>query len=154
MCIHTIIDYHTYTSTKENIVKHQSCIYIYIYTYARTNLFIFQIYHRKYDWNTISRVSVCVCIQLCKQTFSYMYICMYTISSFFFLFLEICTLTWTKRNIVKHNYKEPKGLLIDIGMSSISFVSRRRSFDLDYRVAKTHRIPYLYRSFSAKVTYI
>jgi len=24
----------------------------------------------------------------------------------------------------------------------------------DYRVAKTHRIPYLYRSFSAKVTYI
>jgi len=23
-----------------------------------------------------------------------------------------------------------------------------------YRVAKTHRIPYLYRSFSAKVTYI
>jgi len=26
--------------------------------------------------------------------------------------------------------------------------------DLRYRVAKTHRIPYLYRSFSAKVTYI
>jgi len=24
---------------------------------------------------------------------------------------------------------------------------------LTYRVAKTHRIPYLYRSFSAKVTY-
>jgi len=26
--------------------------------------------------------------------------------------------------------------------------------NLSYRVAKTHRIPYLYRSFSAKVTYI
>jgi len=26
--------------------------------------------------------------------------------------------------------------------------------DVCYRVAKTHRIPYLYRSFSAKVTYI
>ena len=25
---------------------------------------------------------------------------------------------------------------------------------LSYRVAKTHRIPYLYRSFSTKVTYI
>jgi len=28
------------------------------------------------------------------------------------------------------------------------------SFKQTYRVAKTHRIPYLYRSFSAKVTYI
>ena len=29
-----------------------------------------------------------------------------------------------------------------------------REDSLLYRAAKTHRIPYLYRSFSAKVTYI
>ena len=38
----------------------------------------------------------------------------------------------------------------------IYIVPPRRSEDEEYlyRVAKTHRIPYLYRSFSAKVTYI
>jgi len=30
----------------------------------------------------------------------------------------------------------------------------RKSLTLSYRVAKTHKITYLYRSFSAKVTYI
>ena len=34
-----------------------------------------------------------------------------------------------------------------------AYVSNR-NICLVYRVAKTHRIPYLYRSFSAKVTYI
>ena len=38
----------------------------------------------------------------------------------------------------------------------LMFVSVYRSLlsQKDYRVAKTHRIPHLYRSFSAKVTYI
>jgi len=30
----------------------------------------------------------------------------------------------------------------------------REDKDISYRVAKTHRIPYLYRSFSAKLAYI
>jgi len=36
-----------------------------------------------------------------------------------------------------------------LAQSSSPNVARKK-----YRVAKTHRIPYLYRSFSAKVTYI
>ena len=39
-----------------------------------------------------------------------------------------------------------------------TYQKRRRGSELQwytrYRVAKTHRIPYIYRSFSAKVTYI
>jgi len=33
-------------------------------------------------------------------------------------------------------------------------ICRKFAYDIGYRVAKPHRIPYLYRSFSSKVTCI
>ena len=39
-------------------------------------------------------------------------------------------------------------------IASSLICTQRFTCDTKYRVAKTHRIPYLYRSFSAKLTYI
>jgi len=41
-----------------------------------------------------------------------------------------------------------------IAILHIKFLYYISHYNITYRVAKTHRIPYLYRSFSAKVTYI
>jgi len=43
---------------------------------------------------------------------------------------------------------------IQIGSTTVRLSSLRKHAAARYRVAKTHRIPYLYRSFSAKEPYI
>ena len=71
------------------------------------------------------RVCVCVCVCVCVDTRN--------IACTQIKIAGICT----KRNVV--NYRN---------------LQARHSTACKYRVAKTHRIPYLHRSFSAKVTYI
>jgi len=51
-----------------------------------------------------------------------------------------------------YNFKEPTNRSHPISMKTC--ISMYEDEEGSYRVAKTHRIPYLYRSFSAKVTYI
>jgi len=61
---------------------------------------------------------------------------------------NICRKNDSSRALVSHK----RGLLTKEAYNSIK--ERDVSAKVCYRVAKTHRIPYLYRSFSAKVTYI
>jgi len=51
--------------------------------------------------------------------------------------------------------RKTRVFVFPLGVFGKDFVVFTKSLCLSaYRVAKTHRIPYLYRSFSAKVTYI
>ena len=65
-------------------------------------------------------------------------------------FVSDAYVTYDSQHLVrgKHEIRLCKILRVRDGVSGGVFTNGR------YRVAKTHRIPYLYRSFSAKVTYI
>ena len=72
--------------------------------------------------------------------------------------------TYTKHNLSRHIYRKPwtRALMWTIHRHD-SFQNNKGenakvlptiATSTQYRVAKTHRIPYLYRLFSAEVTYI
>ena len=81
-----------------------------------------------------SRDEVCVCVCVCVSCVFYIHI----------LYVHICVCnTYLKgRSWMKHGFSRVRRLLAAMRCACV------------YRVAKTHRIPYLYRSFSAKEPYI
>jgi len=125
-----------------------SCIYImYLCTYACMYICIMYIYH--------------VCLYVCM----YVYVCYVCTDTWYLRATNSAFQRWCARRMVLHLWVMYIFLFVCyICINTLAFmcmciqISTTHCGDKylksSYRVAKTHRIPYLYRSFSAKEPYI
>ena len=99
-------------------------IYIYIYTYIYIYMYM---YIYRY-----------ICVYIYIYIYIYMYICIYICIYIYITYAYTYVYTYT------YTYAQ----ICHVNRANRTFSKATTA------VAKTHRIPYLYRSFSAKVTYI
>ena len=84
-------------------------------------------------------IHIHTCVYMCIYIYTYVYIYTY-MYTYVYIYMHACIYINTRVYICIHIYTRSNSLI--------------EYFHSLYRVATTHRILYLYRSFSTKVTYI